>query len=163
MSLTAVFTLETYAGWGVHSTKCCAPGGLVAARGRWSWGWVRPPITSWPRPQRLPWACLKMFILILLDCAQSRRPLLEHILSCYGYRILGYYLHLFCDPMGRPWDFPGKNIAVGCHFLLWRIFPTQESNPCLLHHRRSLLSESPGIEYSSCVYIKSLLVIYFYV
>ena len=32
-----------------------------------------------------------------------------------------------------PWDSPGKNTGVGCHFLLQRIFLTQESNPCLLH------------------------------
>ena len=35
-----------------------------------------------------------------------------------------------------PWDFPGKNTGVGCHFLLQGIFPTQELNPyllCLLH------------------------------
>ena len=32
-----------------------------------------------------------------------------------------------------PWNFPGKNIRVGCHFLLRGIFPTQESNPGLLH------------------------------
>ena len=32
-----------------------------------------------------------------------------------------------------PWEFSGKNIGVGCHFLLWGIFPTQESNLCLLH------------------------------
>ena len=32
-----------------------------------------------------------------------------------------------------PWDFPGKNIGVGCHFLLHGIFPIQRSNPCLLH------------------------------
>ena len=25
-----------------------------------------------------------------------------------------------------PWDYPGKNIAVGCHSLLQGIFPTQE-------------------------------------
>ena len=31
-----------------------------------------------------------------------------------------------------PWDFAGKNIGVGCHFLLQGIFPTQESNPHLL-------------------------------
>ena len=23
-----------------------------------------------------------------------------------------------------PWDFPGKNMGVGCHFLLQGIFPT---------------------------------------
>ena len=32
-----------------------------------------------------------------------------------------------------PWDFPGKNTAVGCHFLLQGIFSTQGSNPCLFH------------------------------
>ena len=31
-----------------------------------------------------------------------------------------------------PWDFPGKNTGVGCHFLLQGIFPTQGSNPHLL-------------------------------
>ena len=32
-----------------------------------------------------------------------------------------------------PWDSPGKNIRVGCHFLLQGIFPTQGSNTGLLH------------------------------
>ena len=37
-----------------------------------------------------------------------------------------------------PWDFPGKDAGVGCHFLLQRIFPTQGSNPGLLHCRQIL-------------------------
>ena len=32
-----------------------------------------------------------------------------------------------------PWDSPGKNTRVSCHALLQGIFPTQGSNPCLLH------------------------------
>ena len=32
-----------------------------------------------------------------------------------------------------PWNSPGKNTGVGCHFLLQRIFLTQGSNPSLLH------------------------------
>ena len=32
-----------------------------------------------------------------------------------------------------PWNFPGKNIGVGCHFLLQGIFPTQGSKLCLLY------------------------------
>ena len=32
-----------------------------------------------------------------------------------------------------PWDFPGENSRVGCHFLLQGIFPTQGSILCLLH------------------------------
>ena len=31
-----------------------------------------------------------------------------------------------------PWNFPGENTGVSCHFLLQRIFPTQGLNPCLL-------------------------------
>ena len=32
-----------------------------------------------------------------------------------------------------PWNFLGKNTGVGCHLLLQGIFPTQGSNPRLLH------------------------------
>ena len=32
-----------------------------------------------------------------------------------------------------PWDSPGKNTGEGFHFLLQGTFPTQGSNPCLLH------------------------------
>ena len=32
-----------------------------------------------------------------------------------------------------PWDFPGKNTGVGCHFLLQGIFLTQGLNLGLLH------------------------------
>ena len=35
-----------------------------------------------------------------------------------------------------PWDFPGKNTGVGCHFLLQGIFPTQVLNLGLRHCRQ---------------------------
>ena len=38
----------------------------------------------------------------------------------------------------RPWDSPGENTGVGCHFLLQGIFLTQGSNPDLLHCRQTL-------------------------
>ena len=40
-----------------------------------------------------------------------------------------------CSPPGSSvhGHSPGKNTGVGCHFLLRGIFPTQESNPHLLH------------------------------
>ena len=45
----------------------------------------------------------------------------------------------------HPWNFPGKNTRVDCHFLLQGIFPTQGSNPCPLRllnwQTDSLLSE----------------------
>ena len=37
-----------------------------------------------------------------------------------------------------PWNSPGKNTRVGCHFLLQGIFPTQRSNPGFLHCRQIL-------------------------
>ena len=42
-----------------------------------------------------------------------------------------------CSPQGSSVhrDSPGKNIGVGCHLLLQGIFPTQGSNPGLLHCR----------------------------
>ena len=38
-----------------------------------------------------------------------------------------------------PWNFPGKNTGVGCHFLLQRIFPSQRSNLSLLHQQKDSL------------------------
>ena len=44
-----------------------------------------------------------------------------------------------------PWDFPGKNTGVGCHFLLQGIFLTQGFKPRLLHWQiNSLPSELLG-------------------
>ena len=49
---------------------------------------------------------------------------------------------ILCNPMDHSSpgssvheDFPGKNTGVGCHALLQGIFPTQGSNPGLLHCR----------------------------
>ena len=42
-----------------------------------------------------------------------------------------------CSPPGSSVheDSPGKNTGVGCHALLWRIFPSEGLNPGLLHCR----------------------------
>ena len=39
-----------------------------------------------------------------------------------------------------PWNFPGKNTGVGCHFLLQGIFLTQGLNPHLLHWQADSLA-----------------------
>ena len=44
----------------------------------------------------------------------------------------------------RPWDSPGKNTGVGCHFLLQGIFPTQGSSLHLAWRVDSLPLEPPG-------------------
>ena len=59
-----------------------------------------------------------------------------------------------CDPMDcsptrllHPRNFLGKSTGVGCHFLLQGIFPTQGSNPGLLHCGQTLYCLShQGIE-----------------
>ena len=83
------------------------------------------------------------------------------------------------DPMDCgllcTWDSPGKNTGVGCHSLLQGIFPSQGSNPGLLHCRQILChlshqgkwlnhlgillnaeSESVGLEWGPRVCISSM-------
>ena len=50
-----------------------------------------------------------------------------------------------------PWNSPGQNTGVDSLSLLQGIFPTQESNPCLLHCRQILyqLSHREAQEYWS--------------
>ena len=54
------------------------------------------------------------------------------------------YVWLFVTPWTQaarllyPWNFPGKNVAVRCHFLIQGIFPTSGSNLGLLHCRQIL-------------------------
>ena len=46
----------------------------------------------------------------------------------------------------RPWDSPGKNPGVGCHFLLQGVFLAQGLNPGLLHWQAdSLPLVPPGV------------------
>ena len=59
----------------------------------------------------------------------------------------------------HPWDSPGKNTGVGCHFLLQGIFPIQGLNPGLPYCRQILyhLSHqgSPNNEYAAAAAAKS--------
>ena len=51
---------------------------------------------------------------------------------------LSKLFELVMDRKACPWDSPGKNTGVGCHFLLQGIFLNQGSNPGLLHYRQFL-------------------------
>ena len=71
-----------------------------------------------------------------------------------------------------PWDSPGNNTGVGCHFLPQRFFPTQESNPgielrSLALQADSLLSEPLGKpmqqSYSMCVCVYTCICVCTYV
>ena len=57
-------------------------------------------------------------------------------LCCLGtesFPILLWPHGLWSNRLLCPWDFPGKNTGVGCHFLLQEVFPTQGSKLDLLH------------------------------
>ena len=94
------------------------------------------------------WVCLSFFSLCLslLFFSQPfvRPSQTTNLPFCFGLE--NVYLLLFCcvcsvvsdtlRPHGLeparllcPWDFPGKNTEVGCHFLLQGIFPTQRIEP----------------------------------
>ena len=69
-----------------------------------------------------------------------RRPFSSSVL-----RLVVQSCPTLCDPMNCSLpgssvlgDSPGKNTGVGCHALLQGIFPTQGSNPGLLHCRQIL-------------------------
>ena len=68
--------------------------------------------------------CHTCLILLLCMCAQLCRTLWD-LMEC---------------SLGSPahGDSPGKNTRVDCHFVLQGIFPTQGSNPGLLHGRQIL-------------------------
>ena len=89
-----------------------------------------------------PWGCKELDTVECLNnnnrCVQSCLALLPHTLQLARF---------LC-----PWNVPGKNSGVGCHFLLQGIFPTQGSNPLLLGllHRQvdSLPLAPPGSPFS---------------
>ena len=76
-----------------------------------------------------------------------------------GFKALddGGLLAKSCPTLATPWTVArqvplsmgfSRHTGVGCHFLLQGIFPTQYSNPCLLHllhwQMDSLALEPPG-------------------
>ena len=74
------------------------------------------------------------------------RKLLISIPVCVSRSVASNSLQLHGLQTSRllcPWDSPGKNSGVGCHFLLQGIFPIQELNPGLLHCRQIPYHLSP--------------------
>ena len=67
---------------------------------------------------------------------------------CACARVLGCVrlsVTLWTDLQARllcPWNLPGKNTQMGCHFLLQGTVQTQGSNPCLLHWQVDSLPRS---------------------
>ena len=68
--------------------------------------------------------CVCMCVCVCVTCSVVANSLQPHGLQP---------TRLLC-----PRDFPDKDTGVGCHFLFQGIFPTQGSNPGLLHCRQIL-------------------------
>ena len=87
-----------------------------------------------------------------LKCSHQENAYLKHVPACLHLRSVTSVVSDSLRPnelqptrLFGPWESPGKNTGVGCHFLLQGIFPTQGSNLCLLHWQGdSLPSEPPG-------------------
>ena len=64
-------------------------------------------------------------------------PIKQHAVCLAAQSCPTFCDSMDCSPPGSSvhWDSPGKNTGVGCHALLQGIFPTQGSNPGLLHWR----------------------------
>ena len=96
---------------------------------------------AWSCVYHLPTPC--PMSLCRLDAPLHLIKLLLLRLSVVSYSLRPYGLkptRFLC-----PWDFPGKNVGVGCHFLLQRIFHIQGLNLRLLHWQTgSLLLNHQG-------------------
>ena len=76
--------------------------------------------------------------------------------------LISWISRLLSTSLLCPWDFPGKNIGVGCHFLLQRIFPTQRPNPNLLHWQADSLPLSHQGSPSHNLLIKHAIIYLFF-
>ena len=84
------------------------------------------------------WSCLSSRSLVL-TIVSNTVPTGQYMLVCITRSVMFQPVWPHRQWPGRllcPWDSPGKNTGVGCHFLLQRIFPTQGLNPDLLHCRQ---------------------------
>jgi len=116
--------------------------------------------SSWPRDRTLisciSWIGSKFFTIWATRETHVCMYVISTYLCVYAYIYVCIYKYnifvcvyavclvtklcpILCNPIDCslprllcPWDFPGKNTGVGCHFLLQGIFPTWALNPCLL-------------------------------
>ena len=90
----------------------------------WKYSTIRVSHYKWSEMKE-DWDKLKMYAISPQESWQS--------LSCVWFFATPWTKHarLLC-----LWDFPGKKTGVDSHSLLQGIFPTQESNPGLLHCRQ---------------------------
>ena len=81
------------------------------------------------------WGMWDLVLTFLILCLFGQCSVMSDSLQCHEP------IRFLCT-----WTFPGKNIGMGCHFLLQGIFPTQGQNShllCLLCHQADSLPQLP--------------------
>ena len=78
-----------------------------------------------------------------------------YVLSCFSRVQFFATLWTVAHQVLCPWDSPGKNTGVGCHFLLQGIFLTKGSSVGLLHCRQILYHWATGEAHNDLSHIYS--------
>ena len=112
--------------------------------GSWVHGILQARILAWvalPSSKEFSWPGIEPCLLYRLHWQVGSLPLAPsgrpHTVQSV---LIAQSCLTLCDPKdcSLPCDSSGKNTRVGCHSLLQGIFPTQGSNPDLLHCRQIL-------------------------
>ena len=117
----------------MHGQAAWVPARLCFPAGSTLCGWysLSPHHMSWFLRPSMATALSSSgpVLLSLLGAGLGEGYVLSHSVVSVSLRPHGLQpTRLFC-----PWNSPGKNTGVGCHFLLQRIFLTQGSIQRLLH------------------------------
>ena len=112
----------------MNSIKLCLSGEVLISRSLWRtvlWD----IILGWYFFLSTFWTCHPAFLWLIrfLPCKVFVAQLCVTPCDLTDCRLVG---------SSCPWNSLGKNTGVGCHFLFQGIFPTQGSNPGLLHWRQ---------------------------
>ena len=112
--------------------------------------WTLVPCES----ESVSWKCVQLFVTLRTVARQA--PLSIGFFFCCCFFFFNFNWRLitlqYCSGFAIrwhecPWDSPGKNTGVGCHFLLQGVFPSQGSNPRPLQSTlqgRFLTTRPPG-------------------
>ena len=125
---------QRYIAWATMSAESLAPHLTLLPD---SWQWLLTPTVA----QIHPWilGCgpteAATYSQEQVSLVKSEKVQLLSRVSLFGAPWTPGPARLLC-----PWDSPGKNTGVGCHFLLQGVFLRQGLNLVLLHYRQILYS-----------------------
>ena len=102
--------------------------------GPYSWG--PEPLLRSHGVYHVPWVCTECLCPFTIHTLKHNPQAKVKVSDAQSCLILCNSMDFSPPGLLCPWDSPGKNTGVGCHFLLQRIFWIQGWNPRLLFYRR---------------------------